>query len=241
MKTVTVYCDYPAMYRATHPVTVEAEDTVGACHTAILSANETDTWTALKREQRTYVSALAEGAGVDPWCFSPMELIPPSSPSPACSRMWRCSRAMPRHEARIWSTSSAFCSMPSMPLAGPRGSLPQRWRACVPRERQSSTISRDSSWAPLPKRSSKRGETSARRHLTPDSLPPEGCDTWAAARHPQPQKSGPSCRCAAARTTPVFAVSLRCAPVRAPLIRPPRRCASGGLAAGPDQMKGFSP
>ncbi len=70
MKTVTVYCDYPAMDRATHPVTVEAEDTVSACRAAIWSANETDAWTALKREQRTYVSALAEGAGVDPWRFS---------------------------------------------------------------------------------------------------------------------------------------------------------------------------
>ncbi len=77
-------------------------------------------------------------------------------------------------------------------------------------------------------RSSKRGQVFARRHLTCRSLPPEGCGTWAAARPPQPQKSGPSCRFAAARTTPVFAVSLRCAPVPAPLIRPPRRCASGG-------------
>ena len=77
-------------------------------------------------------------------------------------------------------------------------------------------------------RSSKRGHVCARSHLTPDSLPPEGCGTWAAARPPQPQKSGPSCRFAAARTTPVFAVSLRFASVRGPLIRPPRRCPSGG-------------
>jgi hypothetical protein len=59
------------MYRATYPVTVKAEDAVSACRTAILSANQTDTWTALKPEQRTDVSALAEGAGVDPWRFSP--------------------------------------------------------------------------------------------------------------------------------------------------------------------------
>ena len=78
-------------------------------------------------------------------------------------------------------------------------------------------------------RSSKSGHVCARRHLTCRSLPPEGCGTWAAARPPQPQKSGPSCRLAAARTTPVFAVSLALTlAVRAPLIRPPRRCASGG-------------
>src|SRR3546814_18655878 len=50
------------------------------------------------------------------------------------------------------------------------------------------------------------GRGSARCHLTPDGLPPERCGTWAAARPPQPQKSGPSCRFAAARSTPVFAV-----------------------------------
>ncbi len=78
-------------------------------------------------------------------------------------------------------------------------------------------------------RSSKRGHVCARRHLTCRSLPPEGCCTWAAARPPQPQKSGPSCRFAAARSTPVFAVSLTLTlAVRAPLIRPPKRCASGG-------------
>jgi len=42
--------------------------------------------------------------------------------------------------------------------------------------------------------SSRRGHACARRHLTPASLPPERCGTWAAARPPQPQKSGPSCR-----------------------------------------------
>jgi len=87
---------------------------------------------------------------------------------------------------------------------------------------------RDVRVEPHVNRSSKRGHVCARRHLTPDSLPPERCGTWAAARPPQPQKSGPSCRFAAARTTPVFSVSLRFASVRAPLIRPPRRCASGG-------------
>jgi hypothetical protein len=34
-----------------------------------------------------------------------MEPIPPSSPSLACSPMWPCSRVMPRHGARIGSTS----------------------------------------------------------------------------------------------------------------------------------------
>ena len=65
MTTFTVYCEYPLIYRA--EVTVEAEDAVSACRTAILSANETDAWKALDWEQRTYVSALAAGADVDPW------------------------------------------------------------------------------------------------------------------------------------------------------------------------------
>src|SRR3546814_5905301 len=40
MTTFTVHCEYPLVYRA--EVTVEAEDAVSACRTAILSANETD-------------------------------------------------------------------------------------------------------------------------------------------------------------------------------------------------------
>lgn len=69
MKTFTVHCEYPLLYRA--EVTVEAEDPVSACRAAILSANETDAWKALDWEQRTYVSALAEGAGTDPWRLLP--------------------------------------------------------------------------------------------------------------------------------------------------------------------------
>jgi hypothetical protein len=62
-----------------------------------------------------------------------------------------------------------------------------------------------------------------------DSLPPEGCGTWAAARPPQPQKSGPCCRVPRLPAPPrFFRFPLRFAAVRAPLIRPPRRCASGG-------------
>jgi len=75
----------------------------------------------------------------------------------------------------------------------------------------------------------KRGHVCAQRHLTCRTLPPEGCGTWATARPPQPQKSGPSCRFAAARSTPVFGgFPYAARAVRAPLIRPPRRCASGG-------------
>lgn len=69
MKTFTVHCDYPSIYRA--EVTVEAEDAVSACRNAILSANDTSAWKALDCELRTYVSALAEGADVDPWRHVP--------------------------------------------------------------------------------------------------------------------------------------------------------------------------
>jgi hypothetical protein len=51
--------------------TVEAEDAVSACRTAISSANESDAWKALDWEQRTYISALAAGADVDPWRVVP--------------------------------------------------------------------------------------------------------------------------------------------------------------------------
>ena len=61
------------------------------------------------------------------------------------------------------------------------------------------------------------------------TFPPEGCGTWAAATRPQPAKTGPCCRFAAARSTPLFEVSLRASPsVRPALIRRPRRRASGG-------------
>lgn len=105
MTTFTVHCEYPLIYRA--EVTVEAEDTVSACRTAILSVNETDAWKARDWEQRNYVSALAAGADVDPWRAVPMARIPPSCASLTCSPMRQCSRAMPRPGARIFSTSSA--------------------------------------------------------------------------------------------------------------------------------------
>ena len=105
MTTFTVHCEYPLIYRA--EVTVEAEDAVSACRTAILSANETDAWKALDWEQRTYVSALAAGADVDPWRAVPDGEDSSVLRSLACSRMWQCSRAMPRPGARIWFSSSA--------------------------------------------------------------------------------------------------------------------------------------
>lgn len=65
MKTFTVHCDFPAIYRAF--VTVEAEDVVHACRAAIDAANDTDAWKALDGPAMTCVAAIAEGADVDPW------------------------------------------------------------------------------------------------------------------------------------------------------------------------------
>ena len=65
MKTFTVHCEYPALYRC--EVTVQAEDAVGACRAAIDSANQSDSWKGLDWEQPTYVVALAQGADIDPW------------------------------------------------------------------------------------------------------------------------------------------------------------------------------
>ena len=69
MKTFTVQCEYPALYRA--EVTVEAEDAVGACRAAIDVANQSDAWKSLDWEQPSYVVALTLGEGVDPWRRTP--------------------------------------------------------------------------------------------------------------------------------------------------------------------------
>ena len=69
MKTFTVQCEYPALYR--NEVTVEAEDPVAACRAAIDVAGQSDAWKALDCERPTYVVALAEGADVDPWALTP--------------------------------------------------------------------------------------------------------------------------------------------------------------------------
>lgn len=69
MKIFTVHCEYPAHYRA--EITVEAEDVVSACRSAIDASHTTDGWKSLDTEHPTYVSAIAEGADVDPWRFVP--------------------------------------------------------------------------------------------------------------------------------------------------------------------------
>jgi len=69
MKTFTVHCEYPAPYRA--ELTVEAEDLIGACRAAIDASHTTDGWKSLETEYLTYVTAIAEGADIDPWRFVP--------------------------------------------------------------------------------------------------------------------------------------------------------------------------
>ena len=55
MKTFTVHCEYPAHYRA--EITVETEDVVSACRSAIDVSHTTDGWKSLDTEHPTYVSA----------------------------------------------------------------------------------------------------------------------------------------------------------------------------------------
>ncbi len=55
MKTFTVHSEYPAHYRA--EITVEAEDVVSACRSAIDASHTTDGWKSLDTEHPTYVSA----------------------------------------------------------------------------------------------------------------------------------------------------------------------------------------
>ena len=69
MKTFTVQCEYPALYR--NEVTVEAEDPVAACRAAIDVAGQSDAWKAHDCERPTYVVAMAEGPDVDPWGLTP--------------------------------------------------------------------------------------------------------------------------------------------------------------------------
>ena len=174
------------------------------------------------------MSALvAEGADVDPW-----RLVLDGGAASALPVPGLFSQAMPcagytatRSEDLVYSLRIMIDAIGAdgAPTDHPSGDGPLVCNVAGASRRH-----RDVRVEPHVNRSSKRGHVCARRHLTPDSLPPERCGTWAAARPPQPQKSGPSCRFAAARTTPVFAVSLRYAPVRASLIRPPRRCAPGG-------------
>jgi hypothetical protein len=193
------------------------------------ASHTTDGWKSLDTEHPTYVSAIVEGADVDPWRFVPR---------------WR-RRLRPARPGRVlWSGGLRGLGRdPERRFGGPAPHHDRRdrrrWRVedhpsgdGTPLRHGTGHSRRHCAVWIAPDSSEHSSEGSghvfARRHLTPHSLPPERCGIWAAARPPQPQKSRPSCRCAAARTTPVFAVSLRCAPVRAPLIRPPRRCASGG-------------
>jgi hypothetical protein len=52
MKTFTVHCEYPAHYRA--EITVEAEDVVSACRSAIDASHTTDGWKSLDTEHPTW-------------------------------------------------------------------------------------------------------------------------------------------------------------------------------------------
>lgn len=69
MRTYTVHCEYPALYRS--EVTVEAENPVAACRAAIDVASQSDAWKGHDCERPTYIVALAEGADVDPWGLTP--------------------------------------------------------------------------------------------------------------------------------------------------------------------------
>lgn len=69
IKTFTVQCEYPELYRS--KVTVEAEDPVAACGAAIDAASQSDAWKSHDCERPTCVVALAERADVDPWGLTP--------------------------------------------------------------------------------------------------------------------------------------------------------------------------
>lgn len=191
MRTFTVHCDNAVHYRA--EITVEAEDIVSACRAAC-RCGPYGRWleeprygiARLHRRDRRgsghrSVASFPERCG----CFRPPRPAPVLGCGDGrglCSDTKRGSgRPAPHHDRchrRRWQ----------------REDHPGRDGALV-RDRESpSRRHRELRCQPHSKRSDKHGGCSARRHLTPDSLPPEGCGTWAAARPPQPQKSGPSCR-----------------------------------------------
>ena len=65
MTRYTVQCGYAAYYANT--VTVEAESLDAALATAIEQANDDACWKALDHCGETFVDAVAEGEGADPW------------------------------------------------------------------------------------------------------------------------------------------------------------------------------
>ncbi|WP_242098166.1 hypothetical protein [Sphingomonas sp. CROZ-RG-20F-R02-07] len=220
MKTFTIHCEYPAHYST--ELTVEAEDLVGACRAAIDASHTTDGWKSLDTEHPTYVTAIAEGAGTDPWRFVPDGDDISVLPVPRLfSNVAACAGyAATRSEDLVDQLHIMIDAIGAD--GGLRITPAAMVRLCTTGQAILDDIATFGLSPTVPK------AAASVVPAAPDGLPPEECGTWAVARPPQPQKSGPSCRCAAARSTPVFAVSLRCAPVRGPLIRPPRRCASGG-------------
>src|SRR3546814_11074081 len=65
MTTYTVLCGYAAYYANT--IEVEAESLDAALEQAIERANDDPRWKALDHCGPTFVDAVAEGAGADPW------------------------------------------------------------------------------------------------------------------------------------------------------------------------------
>lgn len=65
MTAWTVQCGYAAYYANT--VTVEADTLEAALEAAIAAANDDPHWSLLDYCGPTFVDAVAEGAGVDPW------------------------------------------------------------------------------------------------------------------------------------------------------------------------------
>ncbi len=73
MKTWTVQCSYAGYYAST--VVVSAESVDEALEKAIEKANNDSGWKALDDCSRTFIDAVAEGEGVDPW-DGPRSTIP---------------------------------------------------------------------------------------------------------------------------------------------------------------------
>jgi hypothetical protein len=97
--------EYPAYYRA--EITVEAEDVVGACRSAIDASHMTDGWKSLDTEHPTYVSAIAEGVDVDPWRFVLDGGDASVLPIPGVFSEVAACTGYAAPGARIWSTRSA--------------------------------------------------------------------------------------------------------------------------------------
>lgn len=125
----TAQFGHPALGRS--DVTVEAEDPVAACRTAIDLANRSAAWRGLDWKQPSCVVALAQGADVDLWQRTPGGADTSALPVPGrfTDVASLAGYAATRGEDLVLQLRIMLDA--SVPTAG-CGSTRRRWSACAP-------------------------------------------------------------------------------------------------------------